>query len=179
MTFVESWRFSACAEAHRKFRQGHLLNLNALLLRQEKVSASTLLPHNTAITSRRSTNTMDLHDPFQLNLRQQSAALLEYLHIPSSSSSVPPTASPYAFLPLSHLVPLLPDSNVSPEEFVDVLSDLLEVQPLTAKIAELFRPLLMVLMARWADRVRGGREEWVRRVVAGSLLAEGLEEVWP
>ena len=145
---------------------------------------------------------MASYDPFSLNLRQQTAVLLAGLNIlppstlasttddtPSTSTISPPTptSSPYDFLPLSHLLPLYElaygpcasSRPSSPETIVDVLSDLLEVGPLTMRVAHLFRPLLMVLMARWIDRVRGGKDEWVRRVVAGSLLAEGVEEVWP
>lgn len=137
-------------------------------------------------------------DPFSLNLKQQTSTLLARLHILSPPSAVDvepstlpplPTTSPYNFLPLSHLSPLYQlaygpcagssPSASTPEEVLDLLSDLLEVGPLTLVVAELFRPLLMVLMARWVDRVRGGKEEWVRRVVAGTLLAEGVEEVWP
>lgn len=139
-------------------------------------------------------------DPFALNLSQQTAVLLHGLNILAPSTqhtdngpSTPPlpptpTSSPYDFLPLSHLLPLYelaygPTASsagaCSPEQIVDVLSDLLEVGPLTMRVAHAFRPLLMVLMARWIDRVRGGKDEWVRRVVAGSLLAEGVEEVWP
>lgn len=134
---------------------------------------------------------MHLQNPFALNLRQQSTALCAHLRILPSSAAIL-TDSPYAFLPRSHLDLLLAvaadaqqgsnpstRSTVTPEDLIDVLSDLLELPPLTAKVAELFRPLLMVLMARWVDRTRGGREEWVRRIIAGASLAEGIEEVWP
>ncbi|CED83314.1 AAA ATPase containing von Willebrand factor type A (vWA) domain [Phaffia rhodozyma] len=124
-------------------------------------------------------------DPFALNLRQQAHALLTHLQIPESPA--PPTSTPFPFLPLSHLqavhhVAYTPEQvvpDMTPEAFVDVLSDLLELQPLAEKVAEIFRPLLMVLMARWLERARGGRDEWVRRLSSGVLIAGCIEEVWP
>lgn len=125
---------------------------------------------------------MATHDPFQLDLKRQAAALLRALHITDANST--PTSSPLASLPLSHLQPLADVAfsekpTTSPEALVDVLADLLEVRPLTLRVAELFRPLLLVLLGRWIDRSRGGREEWIRRVLAATLLAEGVEQIWP
>lgn len=121
-------------------------------------------------------------DPFNLDLAFQTASLLRSLAIDGESNL---SSSPLASLPLSHLEPLArlafaqDSTNISPESVVDLLSDLLEVQPLTLAVAERFRPLLPVLLARWMDRTRGGRDEWIRRVVAATSLAQGVEQVWP
>lgn len=117
--------------------------------------------------------------PFALNLAQQARALLQHLHITRQLDK-----SPFLFLPFSHLhvlqhVASTPNPTLTPQAFIDVLSDLLEIQPLAEKVAELFRPLLLVIMARWLERMRGGRDEWIRRISSGVLIADCVEEVWP
>jgi hypothetical protein len=126
-----------------------------------------------------------LYDPLSLSLPRASLSLLEALHLSpeavSSSASTP--SSPYPFLPLSHLAPLYAVATgtqaFAPVEFVDVLADLLEIPELGIEVARCFRPIIMLLLGRWIERSRGGRDEWIRRVSMGAKLAEGIEELWP
>lgn len=122
----------------------------------------------------RPTSTLALRDPLAFDLRQAVANFLARL-------TLSPAHPPPAFLPPAHVEALLAVANgQSPaREALPLLADLLELQPLTQLVAESFRPIVEVLAGLWVDRTRGGKEEWTRRVVAGSLIAAGAEEVWP
>jgi midasin len=98
------------------------------------------------------------HDPLTLNLNRQTRILI---------STLPP-ASPY----VKNLRHSLASSQ---RDLLATLSSLLAVPSLTLTVANLFRPILIPLCAKWlADP-----EQIEEKLVALSLLIQPHEELFP
>jgi midasin len=92
-----------------------------------------------------------LYDPLSLNLHRQWDTILPYLEEAS----------------LQH--------SGSEEELVDVLARLLYDSRYTLLIAQKFRPILLLLCARWLDQ----HEEEDAKFAALALLIQPHEELFP
>ncbi|KAI6030422.1 midasin [Pisolithus orientalis] len=103
------------------------------------------------------------HDPLTINLPKQTRALVAFLSTQSSGHSSP-TEDPFL-------------SSLSTLELLGVLSRCLAEPSLTSVVAQLFRPLLIDLCARWLER--DSEEEEEKRFVAMCLLIENHEELFP
>lgn len=131
------------------------------------------------------TSDLDVRDPLAFDLRQAAANFLGRLALSPSSSTDAAAAdgssSSPPVVPAAHLAVLFAvASGAQPANAaLPVLADLLELSHLTQLVAEGFRPLVELLAGLWLDRTRGGRDEWVRRIVAGALLSASIEEIWP
>ncbi|KIO05359.1 hypothetical protein M404DRAFT_999966 [Pisolithus tinctorius Marx 270] len=111
------------------------------------------------------------HDPLTINLPKQTRALVAFLSTQSSGHSSP-TEDPF----LSSLS-TLSAAVTTARELLGVLSRCLAEPSLTSVVAQLFRPLLIDLCARWLER--DSEEEEEKRFVAMCLLIENHEELFP
>ena len=120
------------------------------------------------------TSALEVSDPLAFDLGTATNAFLGRLALGPGSAGTP-------VVPPTHLAALLAvaSSEAEARSALPVLADLLELSHLTTLVAECFRPVVELLAASWLDRVRGGRDEWSRRVQALSVLAGAIEELWP
>lgn len=107
------------------------------------------------------------YDPLTINLAKQTRALVAFLTAQSAGSSSPLISALSSSLP----------SVTTTKELLGVLSRCLAEPSLTNIVADLFRPLLVDLCARWLER--GSNEEEEKRFVAMCLLIENHEELFP
>jgi midasin len=97
-----------------------------------------------------------IHDPLTLNLRRQTTALLSTI----------PTSSQYA---------IDIQNASSTAQLLTILSKLLAAPAFTLTVADLYRPVLYDLCARWLENHQNTEEQ----LVALCLLIEVHEELFP
>ncbi|KAI6151423.1 midasin [Pisolithus thermaeus] len=107
------------------------------------------------------------YDPLTINLAKQMRALVAFSSTQSAGASSP----------LLSLLSSLSTSMTTTKESLGVLSRCLAEPSLTNIVADLFRPLLIDLCARWLGR--GSDEEEENKFIAFCLLIENHEELFP